>query len=208
MFPSINSNMIQEGLNRLTDFYRRLPNISGLTKSCLWSVQDLETAIWSVILAKNLNPTVPPTGDLLDRIAAIVGLLRNGVSDATLWTLVKVQVLVDNSKGRAEDLLGIANALSPGSRYFSHPIAAWLIVTLNTVTDTQGLRTALANAAAAGTRGNLKVSTWPLSETITCGSVYGYGFDQFQRPVAGFGSVYGDGSASVGGLVSEESASL
>ena len=211
MLPTQNNNVIAQGLARLTDAYRNLPKIRGLTQSVLWSVQDLEVAIWTVINAKNLNPNTPPTGDLLTRIAKIVGLQRNGLTDALLWAAVQVKVTVDSSKGRINDLLKIVKQVTGiVPTYQMGPVARWAVQVLNTSADIGSLRASVSAASPAGTYGVLRSTSWPLSQTITWASVYGAGIPT-QAPVCGFTSVYGPGlgigAAVVGAMVEADQVS-
>lgn len=161
MVPTLNTAVVAEGLARLTDAYRNLPKIAGLTKACLLSVQDIENVVWTVLNGVNLLPATPPTGKNLDNLAAIVNVPRNGRTDAQLWTAFKLQVMVLRSRGRSEDLLALLNAATPATIQ-EFATASVMLVAYNVLAtgfDLQTLLTALGETKDAGVRLTLYYST-------------------------------------------------
>jgi hypothetical protein len=174
-YPAQNTEVVAEGIARLTTFMRGQTVVPALLGAFLASVQDLENNAYAVFQSKNLNPETPPTGDLLDRIVAIAGLTRNGLTDVQLWTAFKLELLVLASRGRSEDILKIANVMTP-SQLFEYPIASMLLECLDINTgifDFPTLCTKLGQAKDGGARLTLVYSTWPTTENLSFSSVYG-----------------------------------
>lgn len=75
---------IADALNRLMQQYRGQPNIAGLYTSFVQQIQDLENAIFALDAGRQLfdGASSPAVGQQLDEIGTIVGISRNGLSDA------------------------------------------------------------------------------------------------------------------------------
>jgi hypothetical protein len=165
--PVLNPNVVAEGLAKLTSAYADKRVVNGLLKAILLSVQDLETnAVFPVMNARNLKPSVMPTGDQLTKLAAISGVARNGLSDADLWATYQLQLIVYRSRGRAEDIMKVANALVPGFVYAEYPIAAWEVTSFDITASVPVLAQKLTATKRGGTRGALVYTTWPVAENL------------------------------------------
>ncbi len=192
MFPTQNTTIVSQYLDKLTGYYRNLPVTSGLLDAILASVQDLENVAWQVLNGVNLDPVTPPTGQNLDNLAAIVGLLRNGQTDAQLWTAFKLQVLALRSRGRSEDVLKLANAMTPAS-ITETAVAAMVISAWNAVADGLDLNTflrLLGQAKDGGARLIVYYTTWDQGFDFDLGSNY-----DATAGEKGWGSVYDDGDS-------------
>jgi len=69
---------------RLLQQYKGRPRVQGLLGATVTQIQDLEDAIFAVDAARQLwnGTSVPAVGAQLDAIGDIVGIKRNGLSDA------------------------------------------------------------------------------------------------------------------------------
>ena len=81
--PKITTH-IQDALNRLLEQYKGRPLIAGFYTSFVEQIQDLEDAIFALDAGRQLynGTSTPSFGEQLDQIGTIVGISRNGLSDA------------------------------------------------------------------------------------------------------------------------------
>lgn len=196
MFPTQNTQIVTQYLGKLTGWYATKPNIVGLTSAILASVQDLENVAWQVLNGVNLDPVTPPTGQNLDNLAAIVDLLREGRTDPQLWTAFKLQVQALCSRGRTEDILKLANAMTPSTilefAIMSMILQSWTATA--TGLDLQTFTELLAEAKDGGARLIWYYTTWADGNDFAMDSAY----DSTQGE-GGWGSVWDTGTA--GGLL-------
>ena len=174
--PTHDLAVVAKGLSRLTSCYQNLPKVGGLTSALLASVQELEDVAWTILNGVNLNPVTPPTGQLLDNIAALVNLTRQGMTDAQLWAKFKRELLVLRSRGRSEDILKVANAIAQstiqeeGLRNGTFLLTAYSIDT----TGFASFQDAIARAKDGGARCVLVYTTnWTRGQTLIFSSSRG-----------------------------------
>jgi hypothetical protein len=92
-------------LGRLPEQFKNQPNIAAWLTAILQPAVTLETTLWSLYTSRWL-PTA--SGAQLDVIGKVVGLPRNGLSDATYQQYLRVQIATNRSGGLVEDLINIA----------------------------------------------------------------------------------------------------
>lgn len=113
MIPVVCTTQIERALSRLTQQYRNQPNIIKLLTSLLVGIPELEATAWSVInlrILSNLETMVAAsqnTADQLDIIGSLVGVARLGRTDAQYLPAIKLQIRVNRSQGRSEDVIDI-----------------------------------------------------------------------------------------------------
>lgn len=75
---------VQDGLDRLAEQYKGRPLVVALHTAFYEQIQELEDAIYSINAGRQLwdGTTSPSVGQQLDNIGTIVGISRNGLSDA------------------------------------------------------------------------------------------------------------------------------
>jgi len=159
MIPTQDLTMAAEAQALLIAQYAPLPNISNLLKVFVGEVQNLETAFWSYLNGMLL--TAQPLGggnwDILDKYGALVGLPRNGLTDAQYLPALKIQIRANNSHGFAEDIIQITNLVTTGAVYYEWPPAAWEIYLGFAVSSVYSALVAyLHQAKSAGTQGNVR----------------------------------------------------
>jgi hypothetical protein len=76
----------------------------GVLRAMVEQVQELEVVWYDILTKVNINEGV---GDQLDLVGAWLGVPRYGLSDATYRVRLRVEILVRNSYGTMNDLLGI-----------------------------------------------------------------------------------------------------
>lgn len=81
--PKITTH-VQDALNRLLQQYKGRPLIEGMYTSFVDQIQDLENAIFALDEGRQLydGTSSPAVGAQLDTLGVIVGIPRNGLSDA------------------------------------------------------------------------------------------------------------------------------
>jgi hypothetical protein len=186
--PTQDANIVAEGKALLTSAWLPQPNVSGFLAQLLAEVQTLENAIFDflfkIVLAN--HPLAGGPWQILDQIGAIVGVPRNGLSDASYLPLIYLKVRVDRSQGLDEDIIQISQLIAPagqGDFYTNFPPAAWGLYAFGVTTaEAQALQIYLAQARSAGTRGTVYTVTWssptgvfiPASNTGTVSNATGF----------------------------------
>lgn len=197
-FPTKVTTYVIDGVNLLTSRYRNLKIVPGVVTALMLALQELENAAWSVI--EGILLTTPPVGDAVDRLAALVGITRDGRTDTQLLAAIQIQIRINRSHGLAEDIIGIAALVVANAVYREWPtmVAAWeidLLVTPPTTAVVQALTQYLGKARSAGTAGNIRYA--PDAGSLLC-----WGSNVGTVPDAeGFGD-------SVSGLLGHELAGL
>ena len=90
---------------RFTDRWRNKADLDAWTKTYLKQLQDLEDAIFEVILGRILDNAI---GVQLDIIGKLVGQPRTDASDDRYRTLISARIRINRSSGTPEDLIGVA----------------------------------------------------------------------------------------------------
>jgi hypothetical protein len=170
----------------LTDMFRGKPVIEGLLDSFTGQVQELEVAVFDVILLRLL-----PNAALaqLDTLGALVGEPREGRSDTDYREAIKLRIRVNRAQGKAEDVIHTASISTDHNfQYDEWFPAGWEVTSFN-IPSPNSLARLLGEAKAAGTRGTLVSSIWPVDENFVWDSVYGG-----VSPTPGqYNTVYGGG---------------
>lgn len=158
MIPLHDKAHVSEALGLLTSMFADKANITGLLAAFVKPVQDVEDAIFAYL---DGIPLEEGAGDLLNKYGRIVGLPRDGLSDADYLQQIKIKIRVNRSRGLAEDIIQISALLSPGCTYYEAYPAAFEVTVFDTTSAiASALLKYLAKARAAGVHGVLAFSTW------------------------------------------------
>lgn len=164
--PTIKTDYLAEAQSLLTSMYQDAPTIKAFLNALVIEIQLLETAANGLIQGCLLENAV---GDALDKLGAIVGISRNGLSDADFRVAIQIQIKVNGSMGRAEDILQItALAVDPSLNpaYSESYPAGWQVTIYEILNGIQQLMGYLHHAKAAGTAGAIIYSNWSPSDDI------------------------------------------
>jgi hypothetical protein len=158
MYPVRDTTHAAEAAKLTIDQYKQSVVVAGLIGVLANEVQILEDSIWTVLDNMTLaaQPLVGGPFDILDKIGALVGQPRNGLSDALYLAAIKLKARVNRSDGLAEDLIQITAILFSGFTYREWYPASWEIDLGATSTDVTSLIALLAEAKAAATAGDLR----------------------------------------------------
>jgi hypothetical protein len=155
------SDHVARGVARLIERYRK-PRTSALLGSWLAEVQEVEDALWQLLVERSLATAA---GVQLDVLGRIVGQPRQGRDDETYQLWISAKNMVNRSSGRTTEMLAIARALvtpADGVALEEYFPAALLIRLSGSFTLDLGYQIAymLRKAKAAGVRFQM---TWPIS---------------------------------------------
>lgn len=139
-------------VGRLLEQFCEKPRIEAVFRLFAAEVQELESAIWDLMLARCLPNA---SGKILDDLGQIVDEGRNGLSDGDYKLAIAQRVRILRSNGTIPDILGILFA-ELGDTFdleIALDVQAWFRVKLNEpVTQEQAERAAnlIRQAKAAG----------------------------------------------------------
>jgi hypothetical protein len=111
------SDHAARGLARFLEQFKSKPNLAALAKSYLNRIQELENAVWEVILFRGLESS---EGVQLDKIGRIVGRGRGSLNDDDYRIAIRGQIRINRSCGTPEDLIVVTRLSSPSSTVFSY----------------------------------------------------------------------------------------
>lgn len=96
---------VQAGLDLLIQQYRDKPRIAGWLTAYLNRCQELEDAIWSVIVGRLIDAA---EGVQLDALGSIVGQVRQGEADELYRIRIRARIAANKSLGTPDDVLNVA----------------------------------------------------------------------------------------------------
>lgn len=175
MIPVVDNNHTTEALAYLTDMFKQQPNINGLLAACIGEIQQIEVAAWTYL---NGLPLLNAVGSMLDQYGAIVDFPRNGMTDADYLTAILLQIRINNSQGRAEDIIQISALLLPSFTYYEPPAPGGFynlnetprgVFAVQSYDQTISLTVfiqILGRAKPLGIRGLFEFTTWSLATTL------------------------------------------
>lgn len=210
MLPIQDTNHVAEAQGLTTSRYQSAPVVQGIIAAITARLQQLENDAFAIINAVQLtnHPMAGGPWDILDKLGAIVGVVRNGLSDADFLTLIKLQARVNRSRGLVEDVIQLAKVMAgsgtpmyvEGSSFWAGqglPISGWqaefYLGCWNVAGNYPLFVPLLKQIRPAGVYSDFHYSTWADGNDFEFGSVYDANAGQ-----GTFGSVY---DATVGGLL-------
>jgi hypothetical protein len=97
---------------RLLEQFRAGETVPALVRAVAAQAQAVEDALWDALVLRRLDQA---EGTRLDVIGRIVGQPREGRSDAEYLLWLRARMLINQSSGRAEDIISVLHALLQGS---------------------------------------------------------------------------------------------
>jgi hypothetical protein len=178
---------VVRGESFLTADKRLQATTKALLAAITGRVQELENAIFEVIVSRYLENAA---GQALDFLGRLVGELRQSRSDDLYRLWIRVRVRINRSLGRPEDVIAVVRLIYPLAdpfEYREYSPASFVVAIFN-VTFPSDTARAIGQTKSIGTRGDLHTSTWAETDRPNWkyGSIYG--------PTSGkaiYGSVYG-----------------
>jgi hypothetical protein len=166
--PIQNTMHVAQGLSRLCSAFITKPNIRAILAVYLQPAQDLENAIWGVLLGRVLSTALVGVGSnnpVFDTLGALVGQPRLGLIDSDYKGLIYLRVAVNRATGRVSDWSNFANILlahasDPVPSYYEGE-AAFFLGIWGLALSPAVVAQALAQAAANGVNMVFSYSTWP-----------------------------------------------
>lgn len=117
-----------QGLARLIDQYRGLPNLEAILGAYLDEITELDAAALAVYRGRG---PLSASLHLLDRIGEIIGEPRAGRSDGDYLKAIKIRIAINTTTGRRRDLIAILALVfdgdHPEARVYNHAPASILI---------------------------------------------------------------------------------
>lgn len=150
-----NTAVVSQALALLTGDNQQT-NIKAWLTSYLTLAQELENSIYDVYESRIIDNA---TGAQLDILGHIVGAERGNLVDADYRTAIKIQIAVNKSKGRAQDLVGIGILAGISPVYVQGAPAAFQITVQDGIIP---VAQAFSNAKALGTGGEM--ISYPVGE--------------------------------------------
>lgn len=178
MYPVRDDNHASEGAALLTDHYKSKPVITGILKSLMASVQEIEGVLWDVIESHYL--ATPPVGDQLDQIGTVVGEARNGLDDADYLELVRLKIRVNRSQGLSRDVIDVGVMIRHGGaiRYVEQGPVVSCLLECDDIPAPNVVAPLLTGTRGAGCYGELHYTTWAPGQDLRVVSRHGGGTAQ------------------------------
>lgn len=179
---------VPQALSRLIEFWKSKPNLRGLLADYTAEAQEIENMFWDVIITRSLDYAGT---DQLDHLGAIVGEPRNGRNNANYRLRIRVRIRINNSLGRAQDVIAVVRMLTSARFYFRRFPVAWFRLDFTEPLDDAELVAELPSlveqTAALGTGVLLAFITEPVG--AGGGARYGWsGNDAYNRHGYGWSS--------------------
>ena len=124
---------VEQGLALLLSQYKDKPRIAALLSSYLRRVQELETAIFDVLIKRLIDNAVD---EQLKVIGRIVGQFNEGGWDDDTYRLfIKARIRANKSNGHGDDVIDVLNLVEAADFVLSEVYPAAMYVDFETVTD-------------------------------------------------------------------------
>lgn len=160
---------VHAGLSLLLQQYKELPRMEGWATSYLNRVQELEDAIWSVIVGRLIDDAI---GVQLDALGRLVGQRRDGVADEPFRMRIRARIRANRSNGHPDDIIAVAllaSGVSLDQLTYTDLYPASFRVELFSVTDATlapVLTELITLAKPVGVGAAVAFSAYPDSETF------------------------------------------
>ncbi len=186
---------VEVGLSRLIERWKNQPNVIAFLRSYLEEMQELEEAIWFVIFGRMPDYA---EGDQLDQLGKIVGRRREGLPDELFRVFIKAQIRVNQSFGRALDVIEIIQIVESAAFLLTErPIASMLVRFLET-TASGYVSQAIVSLVKAGRAGGVSLLVvMPVDRLTSRSARFGSVYSPTLNASIGFSSSY---DPTVGGL--------
>jgi len=118
------SDHVAQAQSRLVSQYQSAPNVVSLITALASRTQLLEDAIQKVAQGRFL-PDDAASGAQLDAIGALVGIARNGVTDAVYRVLIRGKIATNTSRGTLGDIETITKTLFQADAVYASTPNTW-----------------------------------------------------------------------------------
>lgn len=105
---TLTTERLAEAVGNLVDQFRGQANIEAFVRAWAQQSQEVELAAFDVLL---LTTLANAEGEQLDGLGTVVGVEREGRTDADYRVRIGAQILLNNASGTIEDLVQLAVAL-------------------------------------------------------------------------------------------------
>lgn len=111
-----------DAVSRLVSQYKGSPRVAGLVDALMGEVQLLEDAIYDLDAARSLFGH--PEGAQLDKLGELIGVERNGLSDATYLSVLRGAISENNSDGTSATVVRAAANLFQAQAIFRKDVSS------------------------------------------------------------------------------------
>ena len=101
-------NHTEQALARLTQQFKSSTKVQALLSALVGPSQGIEDAQWELLTERGVETAV---GIHLDKIGAIVGQRREGLTDAIYRRYIRARIIANRSDGLVEDLIAVVRAV-------------------------------------------------------------------------------------------------
>lgn len=178
----------QQALSRLIEFWKTKPNLRALLADYIDEIQEAENMLWDVIVKRLIAYA---EFSQLDVLGKLVGETRDGRTDAQYRVRINARIAINNSRGRAPDIIRILRLLyAERFRFSEDGVAQFRIEYLTPLANTAGYLElpGIVSEARIGGVGAKIIFALDANQSLFWNSDYG-GITQLSNNV--WGSDYG-----------------
>lgn len=186
-----------QALSRLIERWRadKNPNLAALVTSVNDEVQELENAIWDVIVGRLPDYA---EGEQLDALGRIVGQRRDGLGDAAYRAHIKARVRINQSFGTPLDVIEVLRLVDTVTFHLVEEGTASFRIFYDAPPSNAAIGheipSLVRQARAAGVRATV---SFPVDLATGRGAFFGSSYSPTLNATRGFSSSY---NSAVGGL--------
>lgn len=166
--PLLITDHSEQGVSKFLEQFKDKDFIANLARSYLNRIQELEYAIWEVILIRGVEAS---EGVNLDALGVVVGRPRLGLVDVDYRVALRAQIRINRSSGTPEDMIAVTGlSITPGQLFTfqeAYPATDVIEVLGTSVFDLLVLLDNLIRAKAGGVRLLLQYSLNPVGASFT-----------------------------------------
>ena len=171
------------------------PQLAALLTSYTDEVQELENAIWDVMVGRLTDYA---SGVQLDALGRIVGQKRESLGDAAYRAHIKARVRINQSFGQAKDIIAVIKLVDSAvfhiTEYPTASFAVWFDAPPANASVGHELPSLIKQTRAAGVGG---LVSFPVDRLNGRGAFFGSSYNPALNAARGFSSSY---DSTVGGL--------
>lgn len=157
-----------QGVFKFLEQFKDKPSLEALARSYLNRIQELEDAIWEVLLIRGIDLS---EGVNLDSIGVIVGRPRLGLGDSDYRIALRAQIRINRSSGTPEDMIAVTGLSIPAGQSFTfaeaYPATVVIEVLGQSIFNMLVLLDNLIRTKAGGVRLLLEYSLNPIDNNFT-----------------------------------------
>lgn len=148
MIPTA-SDLVTEGLDRLSSQFQESPVITELLKAFLESIRDTEDGLLQLLSERGISTAI---GVQLDLIGKIVNEPRMGRGDEDYRQALYIRIFINNSEGTPNEILQALRISTQATRtdYWEHHPASFHLLSNGSVNDATAKAMKMAAPAGVG----------------------------------------------------------